>query len=218
VDVRLLLPGASDVPVLTPFIRTGYRPLLEAGVRIFEWKGPMLHAKTGVADGRWARVGSTNLNISSWLGNCELDAIIEDASVAQELERIFVEDLTNATEILLDEHSRPRPPGARKFRLHRGGGLAGSAGRAAAGALRITNVVTAAVGAKRILGPIEARIMTWSGLVFLVLAILFAVFPQAIAYPAVVLLAWLAGSMLVHGFQLFRQRRRARKQASRESR
>jgi len=42
--------------------RVGYRALLEAGVRVFEWKGSMLHAKTAVADGRWARVGSTNLN------------------------------------------------------------------------------------------------------------------------------------------------------------
>ena len=41
--------------------RTGYRALLESGVRVFEWNGPMLHAKTAVADARWARVGSTNL-------------------------------------------------------------------------------------------------------------------------------------------------------------
>ncbi|WP_239688913.1 phospholipase D-like domain-containing protein, partial [Aquitalea magnusonii] len=47
--------------------RTMYRPLLESGVRVFEWNGPMIHAKTAVADGRWARIGSTNLNISSWI-------------------------------------------------------------------------------------------------------------------------------------------------------
>ena len=58
--------------------RAGYRPLLEAGVRIFEWNGTMVHAKTAVADGKWARVGSSNLNIQSWLGNWELDVAIED--------------------------------------------------------------------------------------------------------------------------------------------
>jgi cardiolipin synthase A/B len=42
-------------------------PLLESGVRVFEWNGPMLHAKTAVADGRWARVGSSNLNVASWM-------------------------------------------------------------------------------------------------------------------------------------------------------
>jgi hypothetical protein len=37
-------------------------------VRVFEWNGTRLHAKTAVADGRWARVGLMNLNIASWLG------------------------------------------------------------------------------------------------------------------------------------------------------
>ncbi|HMO47455.1 MAG TPA: phospholipase D-like domain-containing protein [Rubrivivax sp.] len=82
VDVRLLVPNATDIPMLKPFSRAGYRVLLEAGIRVFEWNGSMLHAKTAVADGRWARVGSTNLNIASWLGNCELDAIIEDTGFA----------------------------------------------------------------------------------------------------------------------------------------
>jgi cardiolipin synthase A/B len=70
VDVRLLVPNGTDIPLLRPLSRAGYRPLLEAGVRVFEWNGTMLHAKTAVADSRWARVGSTNLNVASWLGNC----------------------------------------------------------------------------------------------------------------------------------------------------
>ncbi len=57
VDVRLLVPGSTDIPLLRPLTRAGYRPLLEAGVRVFEWNGTMLHAKTAVADGHWARVG-----------------------------------------------------------------------------------------------------------------------------------------------------------------
>lgn len=80
VDVRLLVPGGTDIPLLRPLSRAGYRSLLESGVRIFEWNGTMLHAKTAVADGHWARVGSSNLNIASWFGNCELDAVIEDDS------------------------------------------------------------------------------------------------------------------------------------------
>jgi cardiolipin synthase len=62
VDVRLLVPGATDIPVLRAVSRAGYRPLLEAGIRVFEWNGSVLHAKTAVADCHWARVGSTNLN------------------------------------------------------------------------------------------------------------------------------------------------------------
>jgi len=66
VDVRLLVPRSSDIGWIATVSRTQYRPLLEAGVRVFEWNGPMIHAKTAVADGRWARIGSTNLNVSSW--------------------------------------------------------------------------------------------------------------------------------------------------------
>ena len=86
VDVRLLVPGTSDIPAVAAVSRAGYRPLLEAGVRVFEWNGSMLHAKTAVADGRWARVGSSNLNLSSWIGNCELDIAIEDQAFARGME------------------------------------------------------------------------------------------------------------------------------------
>lgn len=207
VDVRLLLPGANDVPIVTPFIRAGYRPLLEAGVRIYEWNGPMLHAKTGVADSRWARVGSTNLNITSWLGNCELDAIIEDEGVAREMEQMFLDDLEGATEIVLDDRHRPRPPDGQRIPRRRQG-RGGRAGRAAAGAMRIGNVVTAAVGDRRVLGPVEAKIMALSGLLLLGLAILFWMYPSAIAYPLVALLLWLSLSLIVRGAQLFSERRR----------
>lgn len=101
VDVRLLVPGGSDIPILRPISRPGYRPLLEAGVRVFEWNGPMLHAKTSVADGRWARVGSSNLNIASWLGNFEMDVIVEDARFARAMMEQYIRDLTNATEVVL---------------------------------------------------------------------------------------------------------------------
>ncbi|MBN8481151.1 MAG: cardiolipin synthase B, partial [Xanthomonadales bacterium] len=44
VDVRLLVPGTSDIPAVGSMSRAGYRALLEAGVRVFEWNGSMLHA------------------------------------------------------------------------------------------------------------------------------------------------------------------------------
>ncbi len=103
-DVRLLLPGSSDLPMVRNLARVGYRPLLRAGVRIWEWSGPMLHAKTIVADGRWSRVGSSNLNASSLLANWELDIFIEDEPLGEEMEHQFRLDLTHAREVLL----RPR--------------------------------------------------------------------------------------------------------------
>jgi cardiolipin synthase len=106
VDVRLLVPGASDLVLIRALSRAGYRPLLEGGVRVFEWNGSMLHAKTAVADGRWARVGSSNLNPSSWLGNWELDIAVEDEGFAHAMEDMFLNDLEQATEIVLSAQDR----------------------------------------------------------------------------------------------------------------
>ena len=112
VDVRLLVPGTSDIPAVASVSRAGYRPLLEAGVRVFEWNGSMLHAKTAVADGRWARVGSSNLNLASWIGNCELDIAVEDEGFARRMESQYETDLGNATEIVLKLPKRRRKAAA----------------------------------------------------------------------------------------------------------
>jgi cardiolipin synthase len=100
VDVRLLVPGMSDLPLVRNLSRIGYRELLRSGVRIFEWDGPMLHAKTIVADGRWTRVGSSNLNPSSLLGNWELDVLVEDPQLAEAMERQFRLDVARSREVI----------------------------------------------------------------------------------------------------------------------
>lgn len=101
VDVRVLVPAYNNWPVVGGFSRAGYRSLLEAGVRIFEWEGPMIHAKTAVADGVWTRVGSSNLNLASLMSNWELDLAILDLSVGRVMEDLFVQDLASAVEIRL---------------------------------------------------------------------------------------------------------------------
>ncbi len=109
-DVRLLVPGTSDLTHLQNLTRIGYRDLLRAGVRIFEWRGPMLHAKTLVTDGRWVRIGSTNLNLSSLLANYELDVLTDDPRLGLAMEARYRRDIEESVEILL------RPPGSRKSR------------------------------------------------------------------------------------------------------
>jgi cardiolipin synthase A/B len=101
VDVRILVPAYNNWPVIGGFSRAGYRPLLEAGVRFFEWEGPMIHAKTTVADGVWTRVGSTNLNLASLMSNWELDLAILDREVASVMEDLFLHDLASSVEITL---------------------------------------------------------------------------------------------------------------------
>ncbi|MFN7087533.1 MAG: phospholipase D-like domain-containing protein [Burkholderiales bacterium] len=203
VDVRLLVPGTSDVPVISPLSRAGYRPLLEAGIRVFEWNGPMLHAKTAVADCHWARVGSSNLNIASWMGNYELDIAVDDLAFAEAMHDMYEQDLANATEIVLAARNRVRPAAPRQRRARAKGG---SASRAAAGALRIGNTVGAAIANRRLLGPAEAGVMTGVGLALLGLAAIVAVWPWLVALPLAVIGAWTAVTLLIRAQELRAQR------------
>jgi len=106
VDVRLLAPGRSDVPIVNQAARAHYASLLRAGVRIYEWQGPMLHAKTMVADEALALVGSTNLNAFSFMACYELDVEIQDPGIGRTLHAQFLRDLENAREITISEWRR----------------------------------------------------------------------------------------------------------------
>jgi cardiolipin synthase A/B len=210
VDVRLLVPNATDIPILKPFSRAGYRALLEVGIRVFEWNGTMLHAKTAVADGRWARVGSTNLNLSSWLGNCELDAVIEDTGFAARMEELYLRDLANSTEVVLDDRRKvfaPRQPRRSRGTTTR---ASGSTGAAAAGAMRIGSALGAVLTNSRMLGPVQARLTTVVGLVLCASAVLVAIFPRVLAFPAAAVGLWGGLALLWRGVQLHRSWKQAR--------
>lgn len=107
VDIRLLVPGASDLPVIRNVTRLGYRDILRSGMRIFEWEGPMIHAKTMVADGRWVRVGTSNINLSSLVGNYELDVVIEDPGLAEAMELQFRKDCAISVEVTRQSRRGP---------------------------------------------------------------------------------------------------------------
>ena len=205
VDVRLLVPGATDLPVFRPVSRAGYRPLLEAGIRVFEWNGSMIHAKTAVADGRWARVGSTNLNIASWLGNRELDVIVEDERFGAAMETMFLEDLKNATEVVLAANRVQAVGGATRPASAAGG----SSGRAMAGALRVGSTVAASISNTRVLEPVEAIIAVAGGVVLGFIAWLAYFFPRGFSYPFAFLVAWVAAAVLLRGLALSRGNRLA---------
>jgi cardiolipin synthase len=99
VDVRLLVPGRNDHPWVGALTRRYYRWLLRNGVRIWEWRGEMMHAKTSIIDGRWIRVGSTDFNPFGVAINWELDAFIEDAKVAAAAEAMFLGELDESLEV-----------------------------------------------------------------------------------------------------------------------
>jgi cardiolipin synthase len=99
VDVRVLVPSRYDHLWLRTLITPFYQRLLKSGVRVWEWRGEMMHAKTSVVDGRWIRVGSTDFNLLGIAINFELDAVIEDAALGAEAEAMFLQDLERSREI-----------------------------------------------------------------------------------------------------------------------
>lgn len=202
VDVRLLLPRTSDIPVVRSMSRVGYRSLLEAGIRIFEWNGSMLHAKTAVVDGRWARVGSTNLNVSSWIGNYELDVVVEDEPFARDMEEMYLEDLAHSTEIVLRAKRKVRRAKKPEQRVRRRGSARGSAGRAATGVLAFGSTIGAAMTNRQTLGPAEAPIMFTAAFVLLALTAVVLLAPFFVSKLVGVLGVWIAVTLLVKAFRL----------------
>lgn len=106
VDVRLMLPGFSDFWAPFHAGRSHYDDLLEAGVRLFERRDALLHAKTAVIDGVWASVGSTNLDWRSFVHNYEADLLVLDRRFSQDMEELFRRDESAGHPVLADEWKR----------------------------------------------------------------------------------------------------------------
>ncbi len=212
VDVRFLLPGMSDIPIVRLFTRSGYRELLHAGARIFEYRGPMLHAKTLVADHDWARVGSSNLNVSSLFGNYELDLIAEhdggEGGLTATLVTQFLHDMAQSREIVLKARRRlpprlvdtvavhshalapprpssPAPPHRRSMRERQ--------------AIVAVTLIQAATGARRMLAGALA-------VGFAVIGVALILFP--LVTSAILAVGALATSLSLAGYAVARRRRR----------
>lgn len=99
VDVRVLVPWKNDVPLMSLAIRSYYPRLLEAGVRIFEYRAAMLHAKTMVVDGEASIIGSANIDMRSFRLNFEVSALVFDETFARALEGEFLADLDKSSEV-----------------------------------------------------------------------------------------------------------------------
>ncbi len=181
IDVRLLVPQSSDIQWIANLSRGSYRSLLEAGVRVYEWNGTMVHAKTAVCDGLWARIGSTNLNLSSWLGNWELDVVIENQEVAEKIAAMFLEDLENATEVVITENNKVRPVKRRGRSRH--ARIIRSSGQGVfTKAITAGSALNAAVTGKRRLSKSESWPLFSIGLALCAIALSVVLLPYAFAY------------------------------------
>lgn len=106
VDVRLLLPGKSDVSFVKLASMYLYKRYLKHNIRIFEYQKSILHAKTAVIDGIWSTVGSSNLDRRSFRKNLEMNVAILDQEFGEEMESMFLRDIEKSKEILLGEFQR----------------------------------------------------------------------------------------------------------------
>ena len=106
VDVTLILPSQTDSWLVFHAGRRYYAQLLEAGVKIYQRRGVILHSKTALIDGVWATVGSTNLDWRSFLHNYELNAVVLGADFGSQVQAMFDKDLAASDPVLLAEWQR----------------------------------------------------------------------------------------------------------------
>jgi len=112
VDVRIIVPGQSDVDIVRHASRAVWGRLLRAGVRIFEWDESVLHAKTAVVDGLWSTIGTFNFDYMSLRMNLEVNVSVLDPRFAERLEASFLQDFELCREVLAADF-RFRPLGQR---------------------------------------------------------------------------------------------------------
>lgn len=109
VRVDVIMAGEADTN-LDRIVRKASQGMfgraLEAGIRIHEYRGALLHAKTLTVDGRWSSVGRANLDRRSFALNHELNLAFDDPGLAHQLEQIFADDLTRCHEATLPEWRR----------------------------------------------------------------------------------------------------------------
>lgn len=120
VDVKIVFPGVSDTGLVRHAGRSFYSQLMASGVRIFELQASVLHAKTAVIDGYWSTVGSTNLDMRSFLHNSEVNLIAIDQNFGTVMESAFNEDLKNSVEITPEKwEQRPASDRLREWMARR---------------------------------------------------------------------------------------------------
>ena len=224
VDVRILVPAQNNWLLVGSLSRGGYRSLLKSGVRIFEWQGPMIHAKTAVVDGVWSRVGSSNLNSASLIGNWELDVGVLDTELASQLEELFLTDLSSSIEIVLPsrrfEHGIEipessgateslDPQGTLPKRIKQQMQTLGSAQRhvTMAPLVRARGALGDSLAGDRPLGREDRTVLGTVSALILSTAIIAAFFPTFVGVVVAVVACWFG---LTTGIRAYLQSRRAR--------
>ena len=119
VDVKIILPSITDSWLALYAMRYNYSRLLKSGVKLYERRNALLHAKTALIDDVWSTVGSTNMDFWSFLSNDEVNAVVLNREFAIEMEKIFVKDIAESDQIQREEwKKRPIFPRIREWVAH----------------------------------------------------------------------------------------------------
>jgi cardiolipin synthase A/B len=119
VDVKIIVPAKTDSKLALQAQRYNYSGLLKAGVKIYERRNALLHAKTAVIDEVWSTVGSTNMDYWSFLSDDEVNAVILSREFATEMEKMFARDIAESDQIKWEEwKERPLLPRIREWFAH----------------------------------------------------------------------------------------------------
>lgn len=102
VDIKLIYTGKADIPYVNLVSQSYFPRLIKHGIRIYKYKGDMLHAKCAIIDNCWAMLGSSNLDYLSLLRNREGNLLTEDKEIIDAVDRIFADTLENCTELKED--------------------------------------------------------------------------------------------------------------------
>lgn len=102
VDVRVLLPARSDVPLARRAARAYYGMLIAAQVKLYEFQPRVLHMKSLVVDDRWVLLGSANVDVRSFRLNFELSVLLASEALNEAVADLFEADLEDAIEVTPD--------------------------------------------------------------------------------------------------------------------
>ncbi|MGD0231755.1 MAG: phospholipase D-like domain-containing protein [Syntrophorhabdales bacterium] len=103
VDVKIILPGTTDSSLAQYAGEYFYSRLLKSGVKLYNRRNALLHAKTVVIDGVWSTVGSTNMDFWSFSSDDEVNAVILSREFGVEMEKMFAGDIAESDEVRWQE-------------------------------------------------------------------------------------------------------------------
>ncbi len=106
VDVRIILPSISDNKLVHMLTRSFYKPLIEAGVRVFEYSPGFIHSKQFVSDDKKAIIGTINLDYRSLTHHIENAVWLYQTDSVMDIKNDFIKVQAQSKEITKNDISK----------------------------------------------------------------------------------------------------------------